>query len=364
LASWIDPKVNASLAEITGSKAPIIRADWFLVNASRPPGYHDLLRLKTLNDFKQLAGFDNRAADRKEITATIVRSGSRGMMTPVARNNRLLARTPTFQGYFWETFDFLDSVKAKNVINNFLNIKEGEEKRFEVGELSGLNPKEWLKAVRKKLGFRDAAEWIATLPNGLQVYFITDGQDKRIDEGDIKVVFDSTSHDFRVINGRSCIWCHANGINPFKSQFQEQIGIAQMTDLGIFLREEGRAEELQQFIRKTFGSANFAEIVAEDQRLYKKAVAAVNGQTPSANASAFRSQYNEYDETDLDMNRICYELGLQEQEVRALITLRKDGVNSGVLLQQMLQPPIAIRRDHWEEVFPEIAILTTLLRKQ
>lgn len=363
VAGWIDPAVNADLIFLTQSKAPILRADWWLVSASVPPFYYKLLRLKSLQDFRDLAGFDERAEERKEIRATVVRSGSHGLATPVARNNRILARTPTFQGYFWETFDFLTSTRSRNVIANFLNIKEEAVNKFKTDPMSGADARTWLKRVRKeRLNFRDAGEWIASLPNGLQFYALTNAKDDLLNEADIKVAYDSTAHDFRVINGRSCIWCHTDGIRPFRSQFQLQVGRQQLTDLGIFTRNIEHSLALADFIRRTFGAPDFAEYIREDQQRYNKFVQKANGLTAERNAPLFRTLWDGYAEVDLDTNRLCYELGVQPTVLRALIALRKDGVNNGVLLQQMLKPPIAIRRDHWEEVFPDIAILTTLLK--
>jgi uncharacterized protein (TIGR03000 family) len=359
LAGWIDPAVNSKLAYYTQSRAPIIRADWFIANASQPPAYYDLLRLKTLKDYLDLAGFDERAQDRKEVRATVVKSGSHGLTTPVARHNRILARQPTFQGAIWQTFDFETSIGAANVIANFLNIRQGSDGTFEVGGLSGLDPQSWLREIRKrKLGFRDAAEYIANLPNGLQFYFLTDGADKRLNEGAIAVVTDSTSLDFRVINGRSCIWCHQKGIQPFESQFQRQIGAAQFTDLGIGISDENKAAELSRFIRRVYGTPQFGDYVQTDQQFYARAVASANGLAVVDNAQTFRARWNEYAEVDLDMNRICFELGLQPRQVEALIALRLNGVNNGVLLQQLLKPPISVRRDHFEEAFPDIASLS------
>ena len=363
--SGANPESLLNLTYYTQSKAPILRADWWIVNASTSPGYYKLLRLKNIKDVKELAGFDARAQDRKEVKATVVTSGSYGLTTPVARNNRILARTPTFQGYYWETFDFKNNLKARNVINNFLNIKENEEGNFEVGKLSGLNAKDWLKEIRKeKLGFRDAGELIFSLPNGIQGYALTNDKDELIDEAAIEVAVDSTSRDFRVINARSCIWCHSDGIRPFKSHFQLQVGQRQLTDLGIALKDKEKALELQEFIRRTYGSPNFEEVVDTDRQLYVKAVARANGLSIEKNATLFRSLWNSYAEDQLDTNRICYELGIQPEQIKELFALRKDGVNSGVLLQQLLQPPINIRREHWEEVFDTAYQLTLALPKK
>jgi hypothetical protein len=364
LAGWVDPAVNAQLAFLLQARAPIERADWWVANASVPPNYYRLLRLKSLKDFLELAAWDERAEERKEVRATVVKSGSHGLATPVARNNRILSRTPTFQGYLWQTFDFQNSLKARNVINNFLNIREEAGKDFASGEHSGRDPRAWLRWARKqRLGFRDAGEWIATLPNGLQFYFLTDGEDNRLDEAAINVAYDSTSHDFRVINGRSCIWCHTDGIRPFKSQFQLQVGQRQQTDLGVALKDPDRAAELNDYIRRAFGSPDFDDYVKGDQAFYAKHIKAANGLTPERNASLFRSHWDGYAEVDLDLNRVCYELGLQPAQVKAILALRFNGVNDGVLLQQLLRPPIAIRRDQWEEVYAKAALTSLLLKK-
>jgi hypothetical protein len=365
MAAWINPEVNKRLAFLTGSAAPVTRADWWLANASVAPAYYDLLRIKTLDDFKALVAFDKKAEDLKEIRATVVKSGSGGVSTPVARNNRILSRSPTFQGNYWQTFDFLTSIKAANVINNFLNIKAGKENSFEVGELSGLkNAKEWLKQARAHLvGFKDASEIIGNLPNGLQAYLLTDGQDKVINEADIKIAYDLGAADLRVRSARSCVTCHTNGHQKFLSHFQLEVSPKSAIDLGIYLNDEKRVRALVQYIRSSYGTPEFEDYIQNDQTLYRKAVAASNGAEAPKNAASFNYFYNSYAEVDLDLTRVCLEIGLQPNEVKALLTLRPNGANNGVLIQQLLQPPIAIRRDQFEEAFSDLAMLSLLLKK-
>lgn len=321
-----------TLVKWTQSKAPILRADWFLVNFSVAPNYYDLLGLKKLEDFDDLIAFDKRAK-RKEARATVVRSGSDGLCPNVARNNRILAYVPTFQGYRWETYDYLTSVGEQNVINNFLNQK------------------------------RDAGEYIGSLPNGLQAYFLVDGKNNRVDEGDIKLVRDSMAHDGRVINGRSCIWCHAVGINPFRSNFQLSVGPrADQSNLGIYDKDPVKALEIRDYIVRTFGAPDFKALVEDNNKHYARAVNAAIGREPAVAASLFKQLYDGYDVEELDMPRIVYEVGLPEAEIKALIGLRPNGVNNGVLTQQLLQPPVSIRREHWEEAFQQMMQLWALRR--
>lgn len=332
-AGWLDVEASKYLVATLQSEAPITRTDFFITKASLPPVYYNLLGLKTLDDFKNLVGFDWRADRIKQTRATVVKSGSGGLATPVAYNNRALARTPTFNGAMWQTFDFLTSVKENNVIRNF--------------------------AVNR----RDAAEWIGNGPNGLQFYFLTNEQDKRVDEGAIAVVHDSIAKDGRVLNGRSCIWCHSTGIHPFRSQFQLQVGARMdQSDLGIFDHDPIRQLMVIRDLRRTFSSPNFDEVVKIDCEAYTKAVAAANGLTAEGNASLFRQLWVGYQETDVDIARACYEVGLKEDELKAIIPLKKDGQDDPVLLQLMLRPPVSIRREQWEEAFPEIMLRAVTFR--
>jgi len=188
---------------------------------------------------------------------------------------------------------------------------------------------------------------------------LVNNKDDVIDEGEIKLVRDRNFDDCRVINGRSCIVCHSQGINSFSSNFQKQVGLRpNQADLGIFDKDPRKALELQREIRRLFGTPNFDDVVKEDQRLYEKAVKACNGLPPETNALLYKLLWVGYNDLNLDMSRAVYEIGLEEENLKKAITLRKDGRNSGVLLQLLAEPPISIRRDHWEEAFPELMLLS------
>jgi hypothetical protein len=326
------------LINTTKSTSPILRADWFLTYATLSPAYYDFTGFKTLKDYLNFLGWDERAS-RREVKATIVTSGGNGKCPRVSRHNRILAWRPTFNGGIWETFDYTASTGTRNVINNFLNNK------------------------------RDAGEYIGNGGNGLQYYFLVDGKDKRLNEGGTDIVVDSMAIDAVVKNGRSCMWCHTKGINDFTSQFQLQVGPRpDQADLGI-AGQEGRkidpndALSLQHYILKTFGTPDFRTIIASGNATYARAVRLCNNLTPEENAALFKKHWDGYFEGQLDMSRIVYELGYTENEVKSLMSLRLNGKDDGVLLQQLLTPPIAIRRDHWEESFSRIALLSTLIKR-
>ncbi len=119
-APWLDPVAIAQLTAATNSEVPILRADWFIVNATLPPAYYNILGLGNKEeDFQKLVFADVKLAEkaRSQYKSVVVSS-------VVARNNRTLTRSPTFtDGYYWESHDTLKSIDDRNYLLNFLNEK-------------------------------------------------------------------------------------------------------------------------------------------------------------------------------------------------------------------------------------------------
>ena len=317
-ASWLDSEAIAYLTKTLQTSVPLLRADWFVATASLPPHYYNLLGLKTLDDVKALALYDERAEKLTLAAATIVFSGEKA--TAVARNNRVLLRVNTATGAWWKTQDYKTSVKASNVIHNFLNNKF------------------------------DGSEIIFTLPNGLQGYFLTNDKDERVDEVPIDIAVDSTAEDRRVRNGRSCIICHSQGIQPFVSAFKTQVDAKNLIDLGINVDGDAKkAIALARKIKEVFEYPDFAAIIKIDNERYNTAVKAASGKTAVANAALFRQVYDDYAEKPLNIKRLVWEAGVPEDQVRAAIAVKIGGVNNGVLLRYLSDSPG--RRDHLEESF-------------
>src|SRR5207247_5140073 len=69
----------------------------------------------------------------------------------------------------------------------------------------------------------DGGEIIFSLPNGLQAYFLSDRQGRRIDKGPTAIVSDPRRPDRAVENGLSCIACHARGILEKTDQVRDHV---------------------------------------------------------------------------------------------------------------------------------------------
>ncbi|MGL4551569.1 MAG: WD40 repeat domain-containing protein, partial [Gemmataceae bacterium] len=158
----------------------ILRADWFVATASRPPFYHDFLGLPaTDRALERVLGVDVAAdlADGRAVRAGFNDSG-------VARFNRVLQRHDAPHGAYWRSHDFSDNTGRQN-------------------------------AFESPTSFRPAGgEMIFHLPNGLQGYFIADADGRRIDKAPGDIVQDPGRPDRLVESGLSCIGCHAPGIHP------------------------------------------------------------------------------------------------------------------------------------------------------
>src|SRR5262249_38050492 len=100
----------------------VVRADWFLATASRPPLYRDFLQLPRIDrELERLLRVDV-LADLQEETA--VRAGFNG--SGVSRNNRLIERHDAAFGAYWRSYDFSDNVERQNLFEHPLGPLPGQ----------------------------------------------------------------------------------------------------------------------------------------------------------------------------------------------------------------------------------------------
>ncbi|MEZ6064944.1 MAG: c-type cytochrome domain-containing protein [Planctomycetaceae bacterium] len=188
------------------SETPLcfIRADWFIARCMRPPVYHELLGLpKTAFELEQMLGaavIGDFQRDRVA-RAGFVESG-------VSAGNRVVDRHRSRFGYYWKSYDFKKNTERGNIM------------RFPLGPDYDGHPYHQLTFEE------DGGEMIFSLPNGLQGYYLVDGQGNRIDEGPIEVVRDlkETSGAPVIVNGLSCMACHRHGMINFSDTLRNGAG--------------------------------------------------------------------------------------------------------------------------------------------
>jgi serine/threonine-protein kinase len=195
-----DAAVNQTARDVESlarTNLPAVRADWFLATASRPPLYHDLLRLpKHAGELERLLKVDVADNFRR---GQLARAGF--TTSGVSRHNRLVERHEAAYGAYWKSYDFKSSDGRGSLV------------RFPLGPAFKGN------RYADKAFEHAGGEIIFHLPNGLQGYLLVDDKDRRIDEGPTEVVRDKTetAGSVAVVNGLSCMSCHQHGmIKDFK----------------------------------------------------------------------------------------------------------------------------------------------------
>jgi len=307
---WINADVMTDFIALTQSEAPIVRADWFVCYATLPPAYYNFLNLgNKQQDFEKFAFADLKKAEeaRSQDRAVIIQSG-------VTRNNRRARRSPTFTGgYYWETFDVLNSIRGNKSMLNLLDDKF------------------------------DAGEFICSLPNGLQAYFLANGQGVRQDEAPVNIAIDTTSVDRVVRNGRSCIICHAEGIKSIDDEVRSLNKWNPNHDgVRLLITKENDAYKVDDL----FGSDLDKQII-KDMQIYQDAVALTNGLKSQVNAKIYGTIYDNYIEHLMAKEQVAREFALNLRDLDALLKLSNDPVMLG-LLRNPIRP---LRRDQFEESF-------------
>jgi serine/threonine-protein kinase len=184
--------VAREVYELTDTDLPLVRADWFIATASRPPLYHTLARIpKCAADLERSLGVDVAANFRR---GSLARAGF--TQSGVSAQNRMVERHEAAHGAYWKSYDF----KADDGTSNLF--------QFPLGPVFAGNP------FPRQAFVQAGGEIIFNLPNGLQAYMLVDGKDNRIDAGPVEVVSDGkkTSGTAAVINGLSCMACHQHGM--------------------------------------------------------------------------------------------------------------------------------------------------------
>ncbi|MEW4527678.1 c-type cytochrome domain-containing protein [Maioricimonas sp. JC845] len=169
----------------TGCRVPVVRGDWFVAKAARPPMYHDVLQIPATLD--ALASQLRVDIDRNIAQGNVMRAGF--IESGISGHNRIIERHETSYGPMWVSYDFGSSTGRKNILSHPMGPGTGSGS-FE----------------------HDGGEIIFTLPNGLQGYMLVDANGNRLDKGPLDIVADDRQADRHVVNGISCMACHFGGI--------------------------------------------------------------------------------------------------------------------------------------------------------
>jgi mono/diheme cytochrome c family protein len=269
----------------TKTKVFHVRGDWFVYAASRPPLYHDVLQLPTTD--RELESHLQVNVDNDIRNERVARAGFNG--SGVSRNNRLVERHESGYGAYWKSYDFGGNAGPKNLF------------------AYPLGPGE------KKGSFQhDGGEILFSLPNGLQGYLLVDGKGNRIDKGPTAIVSDPKQGDRAVVNGISCMSCHAQGTIEKEDQVRSHV-------------EKNKnafgAKEAATILALYPPKDKFLGLVREDGKRFKQAVEKTGCQLGTtepivALASTF--------ESEVDLALAAAEAGLKIEEFKDSLRTSKE----------------------------------------
>lgn len=320
----LDPQLVIRLQKLSDSVMPVLLGSDFLAKTCQPPFYHTFLAIgKTEEEFhKQIdADLETTARLSSDRQGTVVFSG-------VTIKNRRLTRLPTRTrprgGFLW----FSTDAKTDTGKQNYLEI-----------------------LLDRGVDNFDASEQIASLPNGLQIYFLCNNKGVRQDAAPAFIAGDktSTSNDPQVRNGVSCVRCHTSGILTFKSVFKS---MRESIDIDSY--DYKKIDRLDQLY-----GADLEELLEADAQQYEATVLKITGSTALVHAKAYKGWIHRWDEAPVDLDAACADLGApRELVLQALRRLK----NVRTLQALIADEPESISRAQWEAFFATAATQVYNLR--
>ena len=163
---FADTATARTVAVLTATRMPVVRADWFVATASRAPLYYDLLQIPAnLAELERQLRVDVALNIQQE---RVARAGFNG--SGVSRNNRILERHTSVHGAYWRTYDF------EPIPQNLVDRQNQLPDRRNIFAYP-------LGPGGTKDSFQHAGgEAIFNLPNGLQAYLLINANNQRFDK--------------------------------------------------------------------------------------------------------------------------------------------------------------------------------------
>jgi hypothetical protein len=296
-------KTAVDCYRLSATRTPVLRADWFVAHASSPPLYHALLQMPgTLQGLQQQLKINfaqNLRQDRAN-RAGFTNSG-------ISVHPRVIERHESSDGACWVSYDFAASAGNRNFFNNPL--------AFDY----------------------DGGEIIFSLPNGLQAYMIVNREGQRLDKAPTKIVRDLKSADATVVNGVSCMRCHASGILPKHDEVRKHA----QTNSKVF-----GAEKLKTILAIYPEHDVLDKQIKEDQDRFKEGMDKIGITRLSAEGEPIYNMAQRHLDP-IDLRMAAAEVGKTPEEFRAAL-------DKLVTLQRVVGPlrvGSTIPRDVFEESF-------------
>lgn len=285
------------LRKLTLTPVPFQMGDWFVTDAASAPLYDEIvyervfpvtadINAMTRFELEDLLGLDVAAGIAAQVadgTGDVIRGGF--LQSGVSDQNRVIERhaSPLIAGHsYWISHDFLDNVGLSSIL---------------------AHPLDFVAA---------GGEVIWTLPNGLQAYLLVDGAGKRIDAADINIVHNKEQGGETIVNGVSCMGCHANGMRAAADEVWPYVkaSVGQFSEL-----------QKQQVERLYPPSPALEDVIDADIALFVERLAVTGVPPLHQGIEVVQGAHNAFEDPPIDLTRAAAEFGLLPEELYASLGL-------------------------------------------
>jgi hypothetical protein len=324
------------LKTLSGTATPCVRSDWFVTQASRPPLYHRLLGLPdSASELEKRLGINWRA---NFVGKNLARAGYLGASTTTS-GFRVVERQAVvkYPGAYWKSYDFGAGELART----------DSTKRNPL--LYCLGPKFDGHPVAGKAFEHDGGEVIFNLPNGFQAYLVVDQDGSRLDAPPAWVLKDRNefSGSTQLVNGISCIACHAQGMQFVTDMVRSQSEKGQR----VFDTPETRAwvEAIHP------PKEEMANLLKLDRDRFLTAVGAatggfLGGEAPKTEVVyGVTARYRQH----LGLEDVARELDYESEDALRGVLKADPALLKGLGFQARLLEDGKITREEWVRAFPE-----------
>lgn len=319
-APWVGPvTAQDELRKLTYSQAPLLRADWFVVetsiqegrgDAKTGTGYYSFIGVTDRASFQKAVGADPKLAEdlKRRIRAIVKESG-------VAFFARQIERMDALGGGYWFTLDVLD---------------EGKGDR---------NPLRKLDREYK----HQAEEHYAIGPAGLPWYLLCDQDGKLQNSAPDRLGHDTTRPGKRKIIdvGASCIRCHKEILRPIDNWVNEALKTPATAEVDYAKAIETR----RLYFRDLQGK------LKRDREAFAERLKECNGLTPEKNAETYGRLLDWHSEGRLDLADCARELGCSPRRLAEVLIAVQAQRKLDPVLVDLLEPKGTVRREHFEEIY-------------
>jgi formylglycine-generating enzyme required for sulfatase activity/mono/diheme cytochrome c family protein len=343
----VSPSGDAELETLirtTGTQLPVVRTDWFMANASKPPLYDEFLKFgHNIKDVENDILHVDRAKEIRDLD--VVRAGFGKGHSGVSDHNRMVERYDLSRdGYYWVSYDFSGDTGRQD-LKRFPHGPDG------IGTLpTHLQPFE-----------HAGGEMIFSLPNGMQGYYLANNKGQKLDTAPTEIVHfrnRPSGKGFAIINGRSCFDCHANGIISKRDELRHNIKTSssfsreqQNVLLKMYVPED-RLNALYERDMRRFVSALDQIGAAEKTANGSLQALAIPGKTGGTEAITY---YADLYEDDLDFEALAGEFDMTPDQFKdAAQRLRGDALKTAFEWISRLKGGDRIPRSDVESNYAEL----------